>query len=313
MDEIQTCRSLRKSFSKPAFAALGYCILMNVVVTVVAIVEIIVMLADGTTLRSALEQASQSGLGYLLASVIGAAALLLRTKKQYFFRDIWRRTESMTLSGFFMILCVFVSCQALFQIISWAMEWILNLLDLSILKSMQIASLSADSLSMFLYLALAAPVFEEILFRGLILRSLEPYGRRFAIFASAFLFGIYHSNLVQTPYAFAVGLILGYVTVEYSMVWAVTLHMINNLVLGEVLPRLLNLLPNWVGELTWSVIIWGGAVGALIILMLNRHKIAEYLRDGKMQTMHIKSFFTSPGVLVMSAVMAVSMIAMLFL
>ena len=42
--------------------------------------------------------------------------------------------------------------------------------------------------------AILAPVAEELMFRGWILRSLRPYGKRFAVLGSAVLFGIFHGN-----------------------------------------------------------------------------------------------------------------------
>jgi len=72
------------------------------------------------------------------------------------------------------------------------------------------------------------PILEEIIFRGAILRHLEPYGVNFAIVTQALLFGIYHLNLYQGPFAFLMGLILGYVALRFSIKWAILLHIANN-------------------------------------------------------------------------------------
>lgn len=56
------------------------------------------------------------------------------------------------------------------------------------------------------------PVFEEILFRGLIFGELRKIMRvRPAILVQAALFGIYHMNLIQGSYAFLIGVLLGFV------------------------------------------------------------------------------------------------------
>ncbi len=56
------------------------------------------------------------------------------------------------------------------------------------------------------------PVFEEILFRGLVFGELRKIMRvRPAILVQAALFGIYHMNLIQGAYALLIGLLLGYV------------------------------------------------------------------------------------------------------
>lgn len=54
------------------------------------------------------------------------------------------------------------------------------------------------------------PVCEELLFRGLLARRLARYGQRPAALVSALLFALYHANLSQFFYAFALGLLLAY-------------------------------------------------------------------------------------------------------
>ena len=70
---------------------------------------------------------------------------------------------------------------------------------------------------------------EELLFRGVICRSLMNYGSRTAILVSAVLFALMHTNLGQLLYAFAAGLLLGWLYVRSgSLKLAVLLHFINN-------------------------------------------------------------------------------------
>lgn len=70
---------------------------------------------------------------------------------------------------------------------------------------------------------------EELLFRGVICRSLMNYGSRTAILVSAVLFALMHTNLGQLLYAFAAGLLLGWIYVRSgSLKLAVLLHFINN-------------------------------------------------------------------------------------
>jgi membrane protease YdiL (CAAX protease family) len=165
-----------------------------------------------------------------------------------------------------------------------------------------------DTFSMFFYVCFLAPVFEEILFRGLILRQLEPYGKKFAILASAFLFGMFHGNLVQTPYAFVAGLVLGYVAIEYNVIWAMVLHMINNLLLGDTLARLTGSLPELAQQIIFAVVIWGFAIAALVILICQRKKIAAYFRSEQNHPLCMRSFFTAPGILALTVLMIVNML-----
>ena len=129
----------------------------------------------------------------------------------------------MTPKNFLTILCVFAGGQMVFQLVTGILESLFNVFGLSILESLN--TVSTDTPSMYLYAGILAPITEELLFRGLILRTMEPFGKKFAIFTSAFLFGMFHGNLPQAPFAFAVGLVLGYTAMEYSIGWSMALHM----------------------------------------------------------------------------------------
>jgi len=208
---------------------------------------------------------------------------------------------------------VFLSGQAVFQVLAIVLESIFSLFGMSVMGPIESASAMGDSLSMFLYIGLFAPIGEEILFRGLILRSLQPFGKKFTILASAILFGLFHGNIVQSPYAFAVGLVLGYTAVEYSIGWAMVLHMINNLILGDMFTRLAELLPEPAGNLIMTAVIWGAAIAGIVILITNRKGIRAFRDEGKIHPWPVQSFFSSAGILVLSGYMILNMVLMLFM
>lgn len=71
---------------------------------------------------------------------------------------------------------------------------------------------------------------EEFAMRGVAMGLLRRFGDGFAILMSSIMFGLMHRNLVQAPFAFIVGLGLGFVAVKGGSVWlAVIVHFINNL------------------------------------------------------------------------------------
>ncbi len=81
----------------------------------------------------------------------------------------------------------------------------------------------------FLSIAVVPALVEEFALRGVVLGLLKPYGQGFAIIVSSIIFGLMHGNLVQIPFAFIVGLALGFITVKTGSVWpAVLVHFINN-------------------------------------------------------------------------------------
>lgn len=93
-----------------------------------------------------------------------------------------------------------------------------------------------SSFVLFFLLTVIAPFFEEFIFRGAVLKLLQPYGNGLAIFVSAFCFGIYHGNFRQFFYAFALGICLGYITVATKSLFCSTiLHALFNSIGGIIM------------------------------------------------------------------------------
>lgn len=85
----------------------------------------------------------------------------------------------------------------------------------------------------FLAICIFAPVVEEIVFRGAVLRCLlKGAGRPWvAIAVSALLFALVHFNPAQMPHAFCVGLILGWMYYRTSsLIPGIMMHWVNNTV-----------------------------------------------------------------------------------
>ena len=66
----------------------------------------------------------------------------------------------------------------------------------------------------FILLAVLPPIFEEIAFRGILMQSLRRFGDSFALLVSSLLFGLFHLNMIQGPYAFLLGLWFGYLVLR---------------------------------------------------------------------------------------------------
>ena len=70
---------------------------------------------------------------------------------------------------------------------------------------------------------------EEFAIRGVVMQSLRKFGDKFAVVISAAVFSLIHGNFEQIPFAFVVGLALGYVVIRTDSIWAgILLHFINN-------------------------------------------------------------------------------------
>lgn len=82
---------------------------------------------------------------------------------------------------------------------------------------------------MVLYMCILAPITEELLFRGFLMKTLSRVGTRFAIVISAMLFGLMHGNIAQMLLGFLVGLYLGKIDVRHnSLLPSIIVHMAIN-------------------------------------------------------------------------------------
>lgn len=110
-----------------------------------------------------------------------------------------------------------------------------------------------------LLFALVPAVCEETLFRGVILNGLRKYGLFLSVGMSALFFSLMHMSLLQLPYTFLLGLVLGLVVYFTRNLWlSMLMHFINN---GAVL--LSGFLSDEVYCFVWYDILWG--IGGLII------------------------------------------------
>ncbi|MDI6619668.1 MAG: type II CAAX endopeptidase family protein [Clostridiales bacterium] len=86
-----------------------------------------------------------------------------------------------------------------------------------------------DCLSI-LAIVVIAPIFEETLFRGVILRGLlKNYGVLKALIVTSVLFGILHFNIAQLITASILGLMLGFIFIKTgSLILCILFHALNN-------------------------------------------------------------------------------------
>lgn len=312
MNEKTINKRLRREFSGVGWALVVYYFILNLlVIGAMAVDALGEMLRSGFGAMPDMTQAADNGWGYLLAIFVGLAVLHAWKGREFWRGEIFAREKPMTLADFVMLLCLVVGVQLVNSLWITLLEAVANAFGGSFLELLEEVSGRTNSVSMFLYSGIFAPVSEEIFFRGYVLRTLKPYGKRFAVVASALLFGLFHGNLLQTPYAFLVGLLLGYAAVEYSIGWAVALHMFNNLVLAELFSRLLTLVPEFFGSLLQLTIIGGAFVAGVVILVQNRRAIRAYIRGEWIDRRVLKCFFTNAGILVLTALMLANVVLFL--
>lgn len=174
----------------------------------------------------------KDGGAYILASCLGVLTFTVSRGKQLFKYDLRRKGRKMTPKVFFYMICFLLFAQLFTAVVNQMMQAIMQLFNID-LSGMESGSGGSETLTMLIYSSLMAPVTEEIIFRGAGLRALEKHGKIFAILMTSILFGLFHENLYQLYFASLIGLGLGYIAFEYSIIWSIIFHAINNFVIAE--------------------------------------------------------------------------------
>ena len=124
-----------------------------------------------------------------------------------------------------------------------------------------------------------APIFEEVLFRGILLESLRArYGVVAALMLSSLLFAVIHFHLTVAVNAFFMGLILGYIYLETNSLWSVIfLHALNNTISYVLMA--LGYASLSMKELVGSpALYWALYGGSVVVLVLSAWKLVRTLR-----------------------------------
>ena len=162
--------------------------------------------------------------------------------------------------------------------------------------------------------AIVPALVEEFAVRGAVLGTLRRFGDGFAIIVSAIIFGLMHGNLVQMPFAFVVGLALGYAVVKTGSVWTgVVIHFINNFVsilLDEFISSTGSVyFENAVGTVYYMVCLLCFFVG--LLLMKKKEGSVLNLESAEMSLTpreRAKEFFCSPMIIICLVLTAIECI-----
>ena len=149
--------------------------------------------------------------------------------------------------------------------------------------------------------AVVPPLIEEFACRGLILGSLRKYGEGFAVLVSSVLFGLMHGNFDQMPFAFMVGLVLGFIVVKTDSLWiAVAVHAANNFIsvaFNYILSGLSQNSQNLIYTLYLTAALIAGVIGSAMLSDEDGFKFRKSDTESNFKQ-KIKWFFTHPAVII---------------
>lgn len=274
----------KKDVSRLARALTVYEIILMLVAVVYIIIYTVYALLPQSPITSEadiMNALMSSGLSSILGCAAGLLLINRYRRKSQSPNAIMAQGKKMDAKSFLAILTVFMSTQLIFMLASWLGESALNFFGYTMQAEIDTATQTSTTFSMLIYVSLIGPIAEEFVFRGVALRALERYGKVFAIVVSAILFGCFHANLMQGMFAIIVGIILGYVTIEYSIRWAILLHIFNNFIFSQLLSLVTAALSPAMQDLIITGVMVLFFIGGMIILFKKRLAIKQYFADNR--------------------------------
>lgn len=295
METIEIEKSqFKKRINKLSCTLIKYNVIV-ILLNVIFISRILIQNFHKTEAEQAalVEKLSVSGVIMIVSVCFGMLLIAYYCKKQSLVDDILATNKIMNRSSFIKILFCFIALQPVFSVIASFIEEGFNLLGYTLESQIESSTAISVTFSMLLYAAFLGPIVEEIIFRGAVLQTLKQYGKGFAIIVSALLFGVSHMNLTQGLFAFIVGLILGYVAIEYSLKWAIIIHIVNNFVFSDVLGTISEYLGEPFGDILIGLVLVIFFIGGGLVVCKHRIDIMDYIKENKCDRTLLKYTFSS--------------------
>lgn len=146
---------------------------------------------------------------------------------------------------------------------------------------------------------LIGPILEELVFRKILMGKVLQYGEGIAIFVSAFCFSLFHGNLSQMIYAFALGLLYAFITVKSgTILYSAALHMITN-AMGMLVPILIENDGSTVLQAGFGLLILFLVIAGGVMFFRHRKEFRIVRKEGEAAIgQNIKAFLLNPGMIV---------------
>lgn len=234
-------------------------------------------------------------MGYLIGLLIIIVTLVILRGNELK-HDLFEKNSKMTGKNFFKLLFIYMFAQVILGITAPVVEGVLNLFNLTAVKPINPNQVQITTIPILLalYGNILAPVFEEIVFRGSGKNFVRSHGKVFTMILSGVLFAMIHYDLTMLLPTFFAGIVACYIAFEYSLFWAIVMHLFNNFIYGTIIDNLhLNLDPVQASQAEWWALMIIAAITA-VILLINRKKIASYIKINQSSRAVYKEAFTAP-------------------
>lgn len=139
-------------------------------------------------------------------------------------------------------------------------------------------------------------IVEELLFRGVIFKGLQNYGKAFSIIMSAVMFSVFHMAISQTVYPLIMGLLLGVIMYkEDNILYTITVHMTNNFLSVIFAYFGISLSYNHWTFIVLAILLACAFVVTLLIIAFKNNKQSKYVTFTKNEKL---AFYSVLGVMV---------------
>lgn len=241
------------------------------------------------------------GISSILCAAAGILVLYIRNTMSGKKTDLFKKTEQkMTFRTFAKLFALQLMVQFFFVILTNIIEMVLNSMELSMEPLIRLATQDYEqSILMILYTGIIGPVAEEIVYRGFLLRGLEQYGKVFALVLTSVMFGLAHSTPLQLVFTIPAGFLFAYAAIEYSIKWAILLHILNNLFLGVLLGWLLEQMPQAIAAVIDFGFLGIGFITGILVLVKGYRKLKDWFSANAAPKGCYRYAITLPSVLIL--------------
>ena len=140
--------------------------------------------------------------------------------------------KHMTIGAFFKALFMSYSLLIITNLIGTLITTMIGILKGSpIINPVEEIALNMDLPFLILFTVIGAPIFEELFFRKFLVDRTAQYGEGVSVVISGLMFGMFHGNLSQFPYAFALGAFFAYIYIRTGKIgYTILMHAVINFV-----------------------------------------------------------------------------------
>ncbi|MGX7106447.1 CPBP family intramembrane glutamic endopeptidase [Hutsoniella sourekii] len=256
---------------------------------------ILILGSQDNYIQTVLAHPDLLSVGYYLG-LLAIIVFLIIFRGKKLSQDLLAKHGRMSGKRFIQLIFIYMFGQVILALAEPVVEWILNLFQLTTLAPMDSDQVQLTTVPIFhvIYSSFLAPIFEEIVYRGSGKNLVRDHGKLLTMVISAILFAMIHYHIPTLLATFFVGIVACYITMEYSLVWAILLHFINNFIYGGIVDNLINNLdPSLAGPVEWGILLVITVV-TFIIIAMNRQKIRAYLTANQSPRSAYKEAFTAP-------------------